>query len=103
MRTLNVSVAFFCCLSTANLASAQQPGAGIAADQKDIGKVQARIQKYDQAIGVVLQLVRSQQSNVECNGICYFPSSSKPISWRCEPDKKCDLHCTINPPAGSCN
>ena len=103
MRTLGVSVALLCCLCAASLACAQQPSPGIAADQKDIGKVQARIQKYDQAIGVVLQLVRSQQSNVECNGICYFPSSSKPIAWQCGPDKKCDLRCTINPPAGSCS
>jgi hypothetical protein len=103
MRILFLCAALVCCLCAANPAWAQQPATGIAADQKDIGKVQARVQKYDQAIGVVLQLVRSQPSNVECNGVCYFPSSSKPIAWRCEPDKKCDLHCTVNPPVGGCN
>jgi hypothetical protein len=35
--------------------------------------------------------------------VCYFPSSSKPIAWRCQPDERCDLHCTINPPVGGCN
>jgi len=108
MRTVGLSLTIFCCLAAADparaqQAGAQQPGAGIAADQKDIGKVQARIQKYDQAIGVILQLVRPQQPNVECNGICYFPSSSKAIAWRCEPHTNCDLHCTVNPPVGGCS
>jgi len=103
MRILSLSVTLLCSLAVANLARAQQAGTSITAEQKDIGKVQARIEKYDQALGVILQLARPQQSNVECNGVCYFPSSSKPISWRCEPGTKCALHCTVNPPVGGCN
>jgi hypothetical protein len=40
---------------------------------------------------------------VECNGVCYFPSSSRPIAWKCDPGRKCDLHCTVIPPVGGCN
>lgn len=104
MRMLGLSLAVLCCLSVAQPGLAQQAGSdGINATQKDIGKVQTRIQKFDQALGVVVQLARPDQSNVECNAVCYFPSSSRPIAWRCEPDKKCDLHCTVNPPVGGCN
>ena len=78
-------------------------GDTIAADQIDIGNVQARIVKYDQALGVVSQLARAHGWNIECNAVCYLPSSSKPIAWRCAPEKKCDLQCTVNPPVGGCN
>jgi len=74
----------------------------ITADHGEIGKVQARIQKYDQAIGIVAQLNRLS-SSVECNGVCYFPSSSKPIAWKCDPGRKCELRCTVSPPVGGCN
>ncbi len=105
MRTIGWLLAVLCfCLLGAGLGFAQQAGGnGITADQKDIGKLQTRIQKYDQALGVVIQLARSDQANVECNGVCYFPSSSRPIAWRCEPNKKCDLYCTVNPPVGGCD
>ena len=103
MRLLipSLAVTYFVC--AANPATAQQVGSGITADQKDIGKVQVQVQKYDQALGVINQLSRPQSSNVECNGVCYFPNSSKPISWKCEPGKKCDLHCTVSPPVGGCS
>jgi hypothetical protein len=91
------------CVCAANPSIAQQAGSSITVDQKDIGKIQVQVQKYDQALGVVSQLNRLQSSNVECNGICYFPNSSKPISWKCEPRAKCDLHCTVSPPVGGCN
>ena len=71
--------------------------------QKDIGKLQTRVDKSDQALGVVIQLARPGGANVECNGVCYLPSSSKPVAWKCEPARKCDLHCAINPPVGGCN
>ena len=104
MRIFALSLAVLCWLSAGGPGLAQQTGGdGIAADQKDIGKVQTRIQKFDQALGVVIQLARSRGANVECNAVCYFPSSSKPIAWRCQPDERCDLHCTINPPVGGCN
>jgi len=98
---LGLTVAYCTCASP--LAVAQQVGNSIAADQKDIGKIQTQIHKYDQALGVVTQLSRPQASSIECNGVCYFPNSSKPIAWKCEPDKKCYLHCTVNPPVGGCN
>ena len=103
MWRLILSLAVAYCVWAANPATAQQVGSGITADQKDIGKVQVQVQKYDQALGVISQLSRPQSSNVECNGVCYFPNSSKPISWKCEPGKKCDLHCTVSPPAGGCS
>jgi hypothetical protein len=105
MRMFGLSLAgLLLCLSIARPGFAQKArNDTITADQIDIGKVQARIQKYDQALGVVTQLARSHGENVECNAVCYYPTSSKPIVWRCGPDKKCDLQCTISPPVGGCN
>ena len=102
MRLLMQSMAVFYWVYNIAAADAQVVGNTITADHKDIGKVQAQIQKYDQAIGVVGQLSRSS-SSVECNGVCYFPSSSRPIAWKCDPGRKCDLRCTVSPPVGGCN
>ena len=90
------------CVCNIAAADAQAVSNTITADQRDIGKVQAQIQKYDQAIGVVTQLNRSS-SSVECNGVCYFPSSSRPIALKCDPGRRCDLLCTVIPPVGGCN
>jgi hypothetical protein len=77
---------------------AQQAGGNaITAEHRDIGKLQTRVEKSDQALGVVIQLVRPGGANVECNGVCYLPSSSKPVAWKCAPATKCDLHCVVNP------
>ncbi len=104
MRILGLSLAALYCLSVPDLGVAQQAGGNaITAEQKDIGKVQTRIEKSDQALGVVIQLARPGGANVECNGVCFLPSSSKPVAWKCEPARKCDLHCTVNPPVGGCN
>ena len=104
MRILGLTLAVLACLSGPHPGFAQQMRSdGVTADQKDIGKVQTRIEKYDQALGVVIQLARPRGANVECNAVCYLPSSSKPIAWRCAPEKKCDLQCTVNPPVGGCN
>ena len=83
---------------------AQQAGSNtITAEHKDIGRVQTRIEKSDQALGVVIQLARPRGATVECNAVCYLPNSSRPVAWKCEPDRKCDLHCAVNPPVGGCN
>jgi hypothetical protein len=104
MRIICLSLAAICWLSAASPGLTQQGGSGaVTAGQKDIGKAQTRIQKYEQALGVVNQLSRPHQATVECNAVCYFPSRSSPIAWRCEPGKKCDLHCTVNPPVVGCN
>jgi hypothetical protein len=104
MRILALWAALLLCLSTAGPGSAQKAVSDtITADQRDIGKLQARIEKFDQALGVVVQLARQHGENVECNAVCYYPTSSKPIAWRCAPDRKCDLHCTVGPPVGGCN
>jgi hypothetical protein len=100
MRIIGFSLAARCWLSAADPVLAQQTGSDvITADQKDIGKAQTRVQKY----GVVNQLARPNQATIECNAVCYFPSRSSPIAWRCERSKKCDLHCTVNPPVSGCN
>jgi hypothetical protein len=102
MRILGFAV--LACLSLVESSFAQQAGGNATtAEQKDIGRVQTRIEKSDQALGVVIQLARPGGANVECNGVCYLPSSSKPVAWKCEAARKCDLHCAVNPPAGSCN
>ena len=59
MGLLMRSMAMAYCVCHITAAGAQVAGNTITADHKDIGKVQAQIQKYDQAIGVVGQLSRS--------------------------------------------
>jgi hypothetical protein len=99
---IQILTALFCAACIALPAVGQQAGNSIASELKDVGKLQVQVQKYDQALGVVSQLGRSQ-SSVECNGVCYFPSSSRPIAWKCDPGRRCDLRCTVNPPVGGCN
>jgi len=78
---LGLSLAALCCVFLAVPGVAQKAsGDTIAADQIDVGKVQTRILKYDQALGVVTRLARKHGENVECNAVCYLPSSSKPIA-----------------------
>jgi hypothetical protein len=84
-------------------AVAEQAGGRISAEQHDIGRVEARIQKYDQALGVVIQLTRPVGAETECQGVCYLPSSTHPTSWRCAPTERCDLHCAVSPPVGGCD
>ena len=102
MRLLLQSMAAAYCVCNIAAADAQGVGSTITADHASIGKVQAEIHKYDQAVAVISQLNRSS-SSVECNGVCYLPSSSKPIAWKCDPGRKCDLFCTVTPPVGGCN
>jgi hypothetical protein len=83
-------------------AVAEQAGGQISAAHHDIGRVETRIQKYDQALGVIAQLVRRLGEETECQGVCFFPNSERAISWHCAPKSKCDLHCDINPPVGGC-
>ena len=104
MRICGVAWAALACLLLPDPSFAQQAAANaITAEQKDIGRVQTRIEKSDQALGVVIQLARPGGANVECNGVCYLPGSSKPVAWKCESARKCDLHCAVNPPVGGCN
>jgi hypothetical protein len=98
-----VLVSIFLALAALGSAAAQQPAGSLAADHKDVGKVEARVQKYDQALGVISELHRRPATTVVCDGVCYFPNSSKWISWKCEPDRRCDLRCTVSPPVGGCN
>ena len=95
-------LAIACALAAALPALAQQPAGRIGAEQADIGQVETRIQKYDQALGVVSRLSRPSGAETECYGVCFFPSSSHTVAWRCAPKETCDLHCDINPPAGGC-
>ena len=59
MMPLLMRLALAWCLCDIAAADAQVVGNTISAEHKDIDKVQAQIQKYDQAIGVVGQLSRS--------------------------------------------
>jgi hypothetical protein len=100
----------FLCLAASAVALAgafpalgQQSGGEVSGEQRDIGRVDAHIQKYGQALGVVSRLSRPLGAETECYGTCFFPSSSRPISWRCAPKAMCDLHCDVNPPAGGCH
>jgi hypothetical protein len=104
MRRLLVSLSMAGCLLITGLpAIAQQSPGRLSAAQRDIGQVETRIQKYDQALGVVTRLTRRPDAETECDGVCFFPSSSRSVSWRCAPDNSCDLHCEVNPPVGGCH
>ena len=89
-------------LATASAASAQGAGEALTAEDKDIGKVRVRIEKYEHALGVVSQLNRSPEGYTNCDGICYFPNTTIPVAWRCGPQRTCSLICTRIPPAGGC-
>jgi hypothetical protein len=95
--------ALLCFLAFANSAFAQQTDNNLKAEQKDIGKLQTHITKYDNALGVVNQLTRSADRNAECNGLCFFQNGSKNISWSCGPARTCGLYCNVNPTVGGCN
>jgi hypothetical protein len=83
-------------------AAAQRAGASLSAEARDIGRLETRIQKYDQALGVVTRLIRAPDAETECQGTCFLPSSSRSVSWRCSPNSGCALHCEVNPPVGGC-
>jgi hypothetical protein len=103
MRVLSVFLTVICCtLSSGPAAIAQQPGS-LTAEQRDIGRVETHLQKYDQALGVVSRLTRPLGAETECSGICFYPSSSQAVSWRCAPNDGCDLHCDVKPPVGGCH
>jgi hypothetical protein len=82
--------------------AAQQASDRLAAEQRDIGRLEVHLQKYDQALGIVTRLRRPLGDESECNGICFFPSSSRGVAWRCPPEAACELHCSVNPPVGGC-
>jgi hypothetical protein len=84
-------------------AFAEQASNNINAEQKDIGKINIQIIKDDHYLGVVNQLTRSSDRNVECNGLCYLQNGNKTVSWTCGPKRICTLYCTTNPPVGGCN
>jgi hypothetical protein len=97
-----VCFAIGCGLAICSPAHAQQPGGATRLEQRDIGRVDTHVEKYDEALGVVSRLRRPLGAEIECYGICYFPSSSRPVSWRCSPRANCDLRCDVNPPVGGC-
>jgi hypothetical protein len=82
--------------------AAQKPPSHASAEQRDIGRVETGVRKYDSALGVVTRLIRPLGAQSECYGICFFPSSSRAVAWRCAPDQSCELHCAVNPPVGGC-
>jgi hypothetical protein len=101
MRFLLVSLSILArLLFDACALSTEQSADRLTAEQHDIGRIETRLQKYDQAIGVVTRLVRPLGANAECQGVCFLPSSSRPVSWRCAPNASCDLYCDVNPPVG---
>ncbi len=103
MRLPGYLAAIAFCLCVAGTAFAQQGGPSLSATQTGIGKVLTRIQKYDQALGVITDFARSPAQDIECGGTCFFANSSKSIAWSCGTGKSCNLFCTVSPPVGGCN
>jgi hypothetical protein len=103
MRFPAVLSSIACAVVIGASAFAQQTSGRLSAEQQDIGRVETRIQRYDHALGIVSQLTRPLGAETECTGVCYFPSSTQPIAWRCAPKERCDLHCGVSPPVGGCN
>ncbi|MGH7047879.1 MAG: hypothetical protein ACREE2_15985 [Stellaceae bacterium] len=93
------------CVLLAGAAAAGVPAktGEITAEQLDIGRLQIHIERYGEALGVVATLIRPLGAEIECNGICYLPSSTRATSWRCAPQEQCTLHCEVSPPVGGCN
>jgi hypothetical protein len=109
MQARALAVAAVLCLAVAASALAQQRPAVLAGEHDGIGKVETRIQNYEHALGVITSLRRSTSQTrlpgppaVDCHGTCYFADSASSIAWQCAPEAKCDLHCTVKPPAGGC-
>ena len=95
--------ALLCFLAFASSAFAQPIDNSINAELKDLGKLQTKIQRYNKSLGVVSQFMRSENSYVDCNGLCFFQNGSKNVSWSCGPKKICNLYCSVDPPVGGCN
>lgn len=102
LEGLLARIAALLCFLTFATSAFAQTDSSISAEQKDIGKIQTQIQKYDNALGVVSELIRSAERNVECNGLCLFQNGSKNVTWSCGPKKVCNLFCGVNPPVGGC-
>ena len=95
-------LAIACGPAAGQTVAAQQAAGKLSARQHDIGRLDVGIEKFDHALGVVSRLSRPLGAETECSGICYLPSSSHPVSWRCSPQAACELHCDVNPPVGGC-
>ncbi len=80
-----------------------QHASGLSAEQRDIGRLETRIENYGRALGVITQLTRPLGAETECQGVCYSANSTRPVSWRCAPTERCDLHCLASPPVGGCD
>lgn len=103
MRALVLLSGIGWALVAATPAWAQQGGRGLAAEQRDIGRLETHIRNYGQALGVISQLTRPLGAETECQGVCYSASSTRPVSWSCAPNEQCDLHCLASPPVGGCD
>ena len=105
MPTHGFALMLICFLSVAASTSgvAQQTSNSINMELKEIGEVKAQVQKYEHALGVVSQLARAANRDIECNGLCYFQNGSNSVAWTCGPGKKCQLYCTVSPPVGRCD
>jgi|SRR5271163_3893506 len=86
MRIFGLSLVVLCCLSAAGPGVAQQTGSGvITADQKDIGKMETRIQKYEQALGVVIQLARPNHAMSNAMPSAIFRAAAGPSHGAASP------------------
>jgi hypothetical protein len=105
MRSIrSLAVSIFALLLGAGMAAAQPSSGRLAVEQPDIGRLETRFQSYGGALGVITRLSRPHGADVECNAACYYPSSgTKPVAWKCAPQKPCILHCLVNPPVGGCD
>ena len=102
MPLLRLLPVVICGLAFAGAAPAQEDGGRLAAERQGIGRLETRIQNFGGALGVVSHFVRRPGADIECNAVCYFPSSTRPVAWLCAPGKPCVLHCLANPPVGGC-
>lgn len=104
MRLTGWLAAASCALLGAGVAAAQQTDGRLAVEQPGVGQLETKIQSYGEALGVISRLARPRGAGVECNAVCYYPSSrTKAVAWQCAPKKPCVLHCLVNPPVGGCD
>jgi hypothetical protein len=75
----------------------------VTATLSGVGKLETRVERLPQSLGVILSMARGPGQDLECSGMCYFANSSAGTAWKCGPGKSCRLYCTVSPPVGGCD
>jgi len=68
-----------------------------------VGRAEARVVKYKDAIGIVSSFTRADGQSSSCSGTCYYSAGTAANAWACSSSTpSCQLDCTTRPPTKSC-